>query len=356
MDSDGRMDIVVLTTDHFAIGEPESDAVYVFYQRDGGFEVVSAPNTPRGRSLAACDIDDDGNKEILVGYNGGDLSVYKLGADGTPLPPTMLSGVRSFTIDCVDLDGDGKSDVVTSGKVGFDVQVLLQRGGVLTEVEMFPTADPLSAPFGTLGFSRIGDINGDRKPDILFWGFDRAKSRQIFVAYLQIDGGRFIPASASSPTPLPLDFPLDPGGTGNSLGVNSLAIVDLLSNGVRNIVAAVGGNQPNSRIVIATYASDGQLVSAPSFPTRDIPISLRVADVDGDGRNDIVVFHSGFDTVGVHYQNSDGSFREEQGLFGGSIADQALTDQAIVIGDFDSDGKRDIALGSQSALFFFFQD
>jgi hypothetical protein len=352
MDNDGRMDIVVLTTDHFASGDPGSDAVYVFYQRDGGFDVAAALNVREGQSLAACDIDGDGKREILVGYNGVDLSVYRLAADGTLLPPTTLAGVRSFSIDCVDLDGDGKSDVVTSGKVGVEVQILLQRGGILTEVETFPT----SASFGFLIFSSIGDINGDGKPDILFSGFDFARGRQVFITYLQIDGGRFIPAGAQRPMPRLLDFPLDPKGTGNGLGVNSLAIVDLFSNSMRNIVAAVGGNLPNSHIVIATYASDGQLVSAPSFPTGDNPKSLRVVDVDGDGRNDLVVFHNGFDTVGVHYQNSNGSFREEQRLFTASFGDAALTNQAIAIGDFDSNGKRDIALGSQSALFVFFQD
>ncbi len=173
---------------------------------------------------------------------------------------------------------------------------------------------------------------------------------------MQIDSGRFIPAGAQRPTPVLLDFPLDPGGTGTNLGVNSLAVVDLFANGMRNIVAAVGGNQPNSHITIATYASNGQLVSTSSFPTRDIPVSLRVADVDGDGRNDIVVYHDGHSAVGVHYQNLNGTFREEQRLFIAGFADQALTDQAIVIGDFDSNGKRDIALGSQSALFFFFQN
>jgi hypothetical protein len=357
MDNDGRMDIVVLTTDHFGSGAPGAKAIHVFYQRSGGFDVVSAATATiaeEAQSLAACDIDGDGKKEILVGYNGADLRVHKVGTGGMPLPPTTLSGVRSFTIDCVDLDGDGKSDVVTSGKVGFEVQVLLQGSGTLTEVEMFPAADPATAPFGLPGFRAVGDINGDGKPDLVMRGF--AQSREVFVAYLQIDGGRFIPAGAQRPTPILLDFPLDPGGTGNGLGVNSLAVLDLFSNGMRNIVAAVGGNQPSSHITVATYASDGQLVSTSSFSTRDIPVALRVADMDGDGRSDIVVYHNGHSAVGVHYQNFNGSFREEQRLFIDGFADQVLTDQAIVIGDFDSNGKRDIALGSQSALFFFFQD
>lgn len=352
MDGDGRMDIVVLTSDYFSLGAAGSEAVYVFYQRAASFDVASAATaaTPamRAHSLAACDIDGDGKDEILVGYNGGDLTIHKLAANGTPLAPTTLAGIRSFTIDCLDLNGDGKSDVVTSGKPGFDVQVLLQGSAGLTEVETFPS----TFPSASLIFAGVGDINGDAKPDILFRGFDAVRGIPVLVAYRQINGGHFLDPITGQPDRVTLDFPLNDI---NVLDVNSFTIVDLFSNGSRNIVAAAGGNQPRSRIVIATYAANGQLVSSTSFQTSDSPQSVRVADIDGDGRNDIVVFHNGFGSVGVHYQNAGGSFSSEQLLYV-AVADQALTDQALAIGDLDSNGKRDIASASQSALFIFFQD
>ncbi len=135
MDSDGRVDIVVLTADHFA-GPPEGKAVHIFYQRSGGFDVVSgatAAGVPQPQSLAACDIDGDGKNEILVGFggfSGSDLTVHKLDAGVSPLPPTTLPGVRSFTIECVDLDGDGRSDVVThEQRRGFDIQFYCSGAG-----------------------------------------------------------------------------------------------------------------------------------------------------------------------------------------------------------------------------------
>jgi hypothetical protein len=358
VDNDGRVDIVVLTTDHFASGVPEAKGIDIFYQRDTDAvaSAATAAITEHAQSLAACDIDGDGKKEILVGYNGAELRVHSLAPNGTPLPPTTLLGVSAFTVECLDLDGDRNADVVTTGKAGFDVQVLMQRNGRLTELETFPSDSPSSAPFETLRFKAVGDINGDGKPDLIFHGFDRARTRGVLVAYLQIDNGRFVPLNAQKPVPAVLDFPLEAGS--NNFGVSSLAIVDLFANGMRDIVVASGLNRPFSHITIATFATNGQLVSSSSFPTSDIPVSLRVADVDGDGRNDIVVYHNGHGAVGVHYQNFNGSFRDEQRLFlaGPAFADQTLTDQAIVIGDFDSNGKLDIALGSQSALFFFFQD
>ena len=65
------------------------------------------------------------------------------------------------------------------------------------------------------------------------------------------------------------------------------------------------------------------------------------------------MFHDGWG-FGVHYQNADGSFTMEQ-LLPTYIADQAMSGQVIAFGDFNSDGKRDIAVADQTALFVFFQ-
>jgi hypothetical protein len=147
-----------------------------------------------------------------------------------------------------------------------------------------------------------------------------------------------------------LDFPRDSNG---NLPVGGFVITDLRSNNARNIVASYGGNAPSAKIVISSQGANGQTLSSTSFATLDIPGPIRVVDMNADGRNDIVVFHDGWG-FGIHYQNADGTFTAEEQL-PVEIADQAMSEQAIAIGDFNSDGKRDVAVADQTALFVFIQ-
>ena len=350
LDGNSRDDLVAVTTDFFASG-PGSDRLYVYYQQNGALGVPKFVDTAGGYgnftwSVALCDIDGDGQKEILVGYWVGDLTVYKLAADGTPYLSSTLTGVRSTKIICVDIDGDGLSDVVTYGKPGVNMQVLLQKNGVLTEDVTYPS-NVIAVAGSSFGNYRPllepGDINGDGKTDIVFFGRAAGAATVTLNAYIQIAPGRF------DPNPITMDFPRD----SNNSPVGGFAVVDLRSNNTRNIVASYGGNAPSPKILIASYGVNGQTLSSTSFPTLDIPTAIRVGDINADGRKDIVVFHDGWG-FGVHYQNADGSFTMEQ-LLPTYIADQAMSGQVIAFGDFNSDGKRDIAVADQTALFVFFR-
>lgn len=350
LDGDGRDDLVVVTTDLFGSGAG-SDQLYIFYQQADGLNEAKFVDTAgsfvdKTWSVAVCDVDGDGKKEILVGYEAGDLTVYKTAADGTPFLSATLTGVRSIKVLCADIDGDGLSDVVTVGKPDVNMQVLLQRNGVLVDQGTFPS-DAVAVAYGDSGILRplleLGDIDGDGMTDIVFFGREAGSFPKTLHAYIQDAPGHFAP-------PITLDFPRN---SNDDIPVNAFVIVDLQSNGGRNIVASWGGNAPSAKIVVSAHGANGQTLSSTSFSTLDIPAPIRVGDINGDGRNDIVVFHDGWG-FGVHYQNTDGTFTTEQ-LLPVELGDQALSGQVIAVGDFDSDGKRDVAVADQTALFVFFQ-
>lgn len=310
VDGDGRDDVVVVTSGN-------EQQLYVFYQRAAGPESASAPTSPagssdKGVSTAVCDVDGDGRNEILVGYAAGDLGIYKPGSDGRPALWRTLAGIGSATVLCTDVDGDGLSDVITTGKSGVTMQVLLQRAGALVEEGSY--ADNVQ-----LGAHDVGDIDGDGKTDLVF--FDAAKGG--LFAYPQTTPGRF-------GTPVALDFA--PVG----LSVKGLAISG------KKVVAA------GAQLVIATPGA------APvALPTMESAGYVRVRDINGDGLSDIVVFHDG--AVGVYLQNTDGTFGAEQ-ILHTYPADPSVGASVIAFGDFDADGKVDIAVASQTALSLFFQD
>ena len=351
LDGDGKDDLLVITTDF--VGSPTgNDRLYVFYQRPDGLsdvKFIATSGTPVNTgwtwSVVPCDIDADGKKEILVGYGFGDLTVYKLAADGTPFLSATMPGVRANRILCADLDGDGLSDVVTVGKIGVNMQVFLQRAGGLVEEGNYPS-DTVSVTSGggTYNFALdIGDINGDGKPDIAFFGRSPLSGKVTLNAYMQSAPGQFA-------APVTLDFPRD---SDDALPANNLAFVNL-QPGSRNLVVSLGGNAPSARIVVSSHAVGGQTLSTITLNTWDAPTAIQAKDLNGDGRPDIVVFHNGFGAIGLYYQKADGTFSAEQ-LLNTLIADQALGPNVIAFGDFDSDGKVDIAVADQTAEFVFVQ-
>ena len=49
-----------------------------------------------------------------------------------------------------------------------------------------------------------------------------------------------------------------------------------------------------------------------SYPSYDIPSAIVLADVDGDGRKDVLVTHSGWNRLGVYRQFPSGDFVAEE--------------------------------------------
>jgi len=303
IDGDGRDDFVVATR--------SADQLYVFYQRANGPESVSiASAAEKARSAAVCDVDGDGRNEILVGYELAPLAIYKPGADGRPALSQVLAGVASDALVCADLDGDGLSDVITTGKAGVAMQVLLQRNRTLVEQGGL-AGDPVAA-------LDVGDVNGDGKADVVASGSAGA------MVYVQTSPGQFA-------APVPLNF------AGTPADVKGLAV------GPRSVVFSTPGY-----VVIA--ASSGAPVSLATLAN---PGYVRVRDLNADGRADIAVFHDG--ALGIYYQNADGSFAAEQAL-ATYPADATLGTAPIAFGDFDGDGRLDVAVASRTGVSLFFQE
>jgi len=175
-------------------------------------------------------------------------------------------------------------------------------------------------------------VDGDGKADVLFMG------GAVLQAYLQTGAGRF-----AAPVALGL-----PQNEFTDAGASRLALASL-APGQRHLVASIAAD----KILVATLGAGGQASSTLVLPTADLASEIAVRDVNGDGRADIAVFHAG--AVGVYYQNADGSFTSEQAL-PTYPAESSIGAPGIAFGDFDSDGKLDLAAASKTALLLFFQE
>ena len=118
-----------------------------------------------------------------------------------------------------------------------------------------------------------------------------------------------------------------------------VAVADFLPQGATGVVSVLLGNGDGTFRAATTYGSGGAFA-----------ISVAVADLNGDGKPDIVVANcaltaynycwNGSSGVGVLLGNGDGTFQPVVTYDSGDAAD------SVAVGDLNGDGKPDLVIGS----------
>jgi hypothetical protein len=257
-------------------------------------------------SVAVADVNGDGKLDLIVaneggGSNGdGSVGVLLGNGDGTFQPAVSYDSVSGYmSVAVADVNGDGKPDLVVGGScpgvVGGCVGVLLGNGdGTFKPVVFYSSGDGPGQPWSIPLPIVVVDVNGDGKPDVLVANPCAANN-----------------ASCSE----------------GSVGV-------LLGNGDGTFQPAV------------TYASGGYFAGG-----------LAVADLNGDGKPDLVVTNceatgsdscigtgAGNGVVGVLLGNGDGTFQAVKTYNSGTP--EWLWTQ-VVVADLKGDGKLDVLIANE---------
>ena len=230
-------------------------------------------------------------------------------ASGSPFP----AGSKPYSIGVGDFNGDGKLDMAVANSGTNYVTILLGDGaGNFTQASVTVIFGPLSIA--------VGDFNGDGKLDLA-----AATSINTITVLLGDGTGKFSTAPGS-----PFSSGISPfsivTGDFNGDGKLDLAVSDASGNGVTVLLGdGTGSFSPSSG---SPFAAGG------------FPLSVATADLNGDGKLDLVVTNSSDNTATVLLGDGTGNFAQASG----SPVAAGNFPQFAVIGDFNGDGKLDMAV------------
>ncbi len=229
VDDDGRADTVIgaWLGDFFGESPFIQSYAYIFAGTDGSLlRTLSRPQYARdaefGSTLAAGDVNGDGNADVMVGDPPGMVYVFD-GADGSllytllqPDPIPTESPTFGAALAAGDVNGDGDADVIVGtlpdNFADPDVgRVYVFSGADGSLVNTLDTPNPTlwsSAFFGAA--VATGDINGDGNADVMVGAPDRSFFDQgwayVFLHESDDDGC----ADAKELLLVPPTDPLDP--------------------------------------------------------------------------------------------------------------------------------------------------
>jgi hypothetical protein len=121
----------------------------------------------------------------------------------------------------------------------------------------------------------------------------------------------------------------------------ALAAGDFNGDGKLDVAVANSGfGSAGGAVSVLLGNGDGTFQAPQSFPTDFNPVSVAVADLNGDGKLDIVTADSGGADVTVLLGNGDGNFQSPQ------FFDVGSTPTSVAVGDFNHDGVPDLVVAN----------
>ncbi len=291
----------------------------------------------------AADLDGDCNLDLAsANFDGDDLTVFFQTAAGSFDPiPLVLGGSPTtegpFFLAAADLDGDGDLDLASANFEGHDLTIFFQDGPRSFDPSPLVLGDSMTTvnPYSVAA----ADLDGDGDQDLVS---TNVGSHDLTVFFQS--GPR-----SFDPSPLVL------GGLPTTIAPVSVVATDFDGDGDQDLASA---NFDGHDLTVFFQSSPGDFAPSPLVlggdSTINAPAALLVADLDGDGGQDLVSADEGGDDLRVFLQHSLVSFAPSPLLLGGSLTTEGLA--ALSAADLDGDGDLDLASANQFsdnlALFF----
>ena len=342
LDGDGKSDLVALTSGNII-------SVYRNISTAGKIDASSfAPkvdfttgNTPH--SVAIGDLDGDGKLDLAVAnVFSNTVSVFRntttMGTiDASSFAPKVdfATGNTPNSVAIGDLDGDGKLDLAVAIYGSMSISIFrntattgtITSGSFAANVE-FTTASSTAPNFRPFSVA-IGDLDGDGKPDLAAATF---ASSSVSVFRNTSTVGVIDTSSFAAKVDI-------------AAGLPTLNVIIEDIDGDDKLDLAVVGN--SNRVSIFRNTATSGTINAASFATKidftttSQTSSIAFGDLEGTGKPELVVFYNDVQNVSV-FSNTSVS-----GIVSFSTRVDIPTTQISksgVIADLDGDGKSDLVM------------
>jgi hypothetical protein len=386
LNGDGKLDIVVgnEVDNYYNMPVGPSTVAVLLGSGSGTFQATVAYDSgPFGAEfVAVADVNGDGKPDIVAANSV--VAVLLGNGDGTvQTAVTYVLGSPAGSVAVADVNSDGKPDIVVADTVA----TILPGNGDGT----FRTGMSYGSGGGVADFAAVADLNRDGKPDLIVAnsegnsGVLLGSGNGTFQAAVSYDSSGYEPESvvmADVNGDGKLDLLVEnncavlncTSGTGSvsvllgngdgtflaavsygcgycgDYSANSLTVADVNRDGKPDLVVASNcfdSNCQGGGVAVLLGNGDGTFQAAVSYPSGgSSPRSLAIADVNHDGKPDVVVADSS-GTVGVLLGNGDGTFQNAATYNSGGY-----DTVSVAVADVNGDGKLDLVAANGCADLF----
>jgi hypothetical protein len=288
-------------------------------------------------SAAVGDFNGDGLPDLAT---AGAVSVFlnrtPAGAQSPAFAPQQTFSVSfsPYAVAVGDFNGDGLPDLAVANLGANTVSVLVNTSTKGASSVTFAAPQPFAVGVGPVSVA-VGDFNGDGLPDL---ATTNNTSGTLSVLLNTTPVGASTPTFADQQTFRVGDFP---GG---------LAVADFNGDGRPDLAIASGPNKATSALSVllnttAPGAATASFAAQQTFAVGDEPISVVAADLNGDGRPDLATTNNQDGTVSVLLNTttagtSSASFVAQQTFAVGA------NPWGLAVADLDGDGRPELIVGS----------
>jgi hypothetical protein len=298
LDGDGRLDIVAADylDNKISVFQNLSSPGNLTSNTFGARIDLAVGASPR--DVAVADFDGDGRPDIAVAcYDSGTVSIIQNLNSGGMLTTNSFalwfdlaaaSGIEGIV--SVDVDGDGKADLVTCGG-NSDATSIFRNTSLPGSLSTNSFANRVDFPGGG-DWLAAGDLDGDGKPDVAVGSW----TKQVLSVFRNTSTAGSITSNSLAPR---VDYSV-------GANVHRVAIGDLDGDGKPEVV--VVAELPSLMAVFKNNSTPGNITSNSFAPAVDFSTgwnahAVAIGDLNGDGRPDVALVTL-YDATLTLYQNA----------------------------------------------------